>query len=207
MSGADFERELNRLRHKTQLGGRRRQAFQKLLGEDYPSPRGLQEWQAYKNLRQWWSRPQIEELIARYGTDRMVFPGILGTAGPSLTEFLHDVGLLAEGKYARTLARSEMLELVAGKEAARGAAFIEGSKKSRSDALSRLIEQALPQLSPQSSATEVLWKVEEIDGGRVIDRIDPDDLTIEWHTPNGKDRTTTFKTFRNRLSATRKKIQ
>ena len=92
------------------------------------------EWQAYCHMRQFWKRPQIRQLIASYGTDHALFPGTLGTPEhPTLEEFLRDIGTLAEGEYARSLPKKEMLTLVAGEDAARGAgtrdSAAEGGKK------------------------------------------------------------------------------
>ena len=64
--------------------------------------------------------PQIRQFIASYGTDHALFPGVLDTPGyPTLEEFVRDVGTLAEGEYARSLPKKEMLILLAGGDAAR----------------------------------------------------------------------------------------
>lgn len=115
----------------------RKVAFASLLPPDYPAPRLKLEWQAYFDLRRFWKRPQIRQFIASYGTDHVLFPNTLDTPEhPKLEEFLRDVGTLAEGEYARSLPKKEMLTLVAGEDAARGAAILEaaaegGKKRSR----------------------------------------------------------------------------
>jgi hypothetical protein len=173
------------------------------LGDDYPRPRGEQEWQAYKALRRCWKDEQIQQFVEAYGTEPVVFPGVLDTPGyPSLPEFQGYVGLLAGGKYARTLPRTEMLLLIAGKEAARGDPFVQGSRKSRTDALGKLIAQALSQLPANASSHDVLQKVYEIDGGQLIDDIDPD-KEIFWRDAR-RARSTSFKSFQNRLTKARR---
>ena len=108
---------------------KRKLAFASLLPPDYPTPRLNLEWQAYCDLRLW-TRPQIRQFIASYATDHTLFPGILDTPGyPTLSEFQRDVGTLAEGEYARSLQKKEMLTLVAGSDAARGATTREGAAK------------------------------------------------------------------------------
>ena len=108
---------------KLRRGRRRCEAFVGLLGADYPVPRAKAEWGAYSLLRRRWTRPQIRAFVAAYATDSMTYPGILDTPGEmGLYEFLACVGILAEGEYARTLPREEMLGLLAGADAVRGAA-------------------------------------------------------------------------------------
>jgi len=96
--------------------------FARLLPAWYPTPRINSEGQAYCYMRRFWTWPQIRLFIASYATDQTLFPGVLDMPGyPTLEEFLRDVGTLAEGEYARSLPRQEMLSLLAGKDAVRGA--------------------------------------------------------------------------------------
>jgi hypothetical protein len=102
------------------------QAFLRWLRSNYPEPSADLEWRAYYQLRCHWKRPQIRGFIEAYDTDDL--PGILDTAGClSLTEFLHFVGVLAHGEYARTLPRKAMLALLAGEDAVRGAVIVEAA--------------------------------------------------------------------------------
>lgn len=198
-----LRKALGQITRKREDWEKRKTDFLKTLPESYPAPRAEQEWQAHKRLRQHWSGQEIGRFVETYGTDEMVFPGTLDAPGhPSLTEFMHDVGLLAGGEYARTLPRTEMLKLIAGEEAARGDQFIQGPKKPRRDPLTQLIDQALTVL-PQGATANVLHKLREIDGGRLIQEIDPEDMTILWHA-SGRERETSFKSFQNRISARRR---
>lgn len=86
----------------------------------------------------------------------------------------------------------------------RGIAFRDGPKKPRVDALGRLIIDAMKELGAKAPAKDVLRHVEK-HGAGVVDEIDGE--TIYWHRPNGKDEATTFKTFDNRVSEYRKKIE
>jgi len=96
---------------------------------------------------------------------------------------------------------------------AKGTAFTEGPKRPRRDALARLIDHALAEMQPEATAMDVLAKVAEIDSGRMlknrviqeIDRDDPEAPVIHWRA-KGREKTTTFKSFQNRLTKRRKII-
>lgn len=96
----------------------------------------------------------------------------------------------------------------------RGQPFIEGSKKSGRDALAKLTDNALAVLPPKATAMDVLAKVHEIDGERVIekqviqeiDRDDPEAPVILWRARDGREKKTEFKSFQNRLTGYREKI-
>ena len=90
-----------------------------------------------------------------------------------------------------------------------GQSFIDGPKKPRQDALAQLMVSALAAPPPRATAMDMLAKVEEIDCGRVIleiDRDDPEAPVIIWRARDGREKTTTFKSFQNRLTKLRKNI-
>ena len=108
----------------------RKQAFLSLLPDSYPMPRAEQEWKAYKELRQWWSRIQVSDFISLYGTEDMWYPGSLDTLGrPSLTEFNNHLNLLQEGEDARNLEEPKMIKVVAGTDAESGFKSRSGGSK------------------------------------------------------------------------------
>src|SRR6185369_4774612 len=82
-----------------------RRAFLSSLPSSYPKPIADREWEAYWHLRSWWSHRQIKLFVQMYATDEIVS---LDTGSLSLTEFLNLIGVLAHGRYARTLPRNEM---------------------------------------------------------------------------------------------------
>lgn len=87
----------------------------------YPVDRKNQEWAAYRNLRRVWTHQQIEKFINNYKTKKFVYPGSLDQPGKlSLTEFLRDLKLLVEGRYARSLPEEDMLLELSGEDAVRG---------------------------------------------------------------------------------------
>jgi hypothetical protein len=105
-----------------------RDEFVKQLGEGYPQPRAKAEGSAYCLLRRKWTHPQVSEFIAAYTAGNISFPGVLDPPGEiGLYEFMACIGILAEGEYARTLPRKEMLELLAGADAVRGATVLEAA--------------------------------------------------------------------------------
>jgi len=121
--------------------------FLRRLPPNYPEPRAKQECQAYCFLRKWWTPNHIRRFISGYRTGKMIFPGILDSAGyPSVTEFQDKVGLLAEGEYARASSQTEMLRLLAGDDAVRGARSreraSEGGRARKEKTLERDIEMA-----------------------------------------------------------------
>jgi hypothetical protein len=101
------------------------------LPADYPAPTAERECQAYCSLRLHWGKPQIRRFTETYGTEEIVYPGILDTpeCRLSLTDFQEHVGVLAIGEHARTLPRTDMLARLAGKDAARGAQTVDAASK------------------------------------------------------------------------------
>jgi len=89
-------------------------------------------------------------------------------------------------------------------DALHGRKFRDGSKGRRPSSLTRLMDEALAKLPRKSSAEVVLHKMRDLDpGNTVIDDVD-EDLAIYWHD-GIRDRTMTFKRFRNLLSERRQK--
>lgn len=75
----------------------------------------------------------------------------------------------------------------------------------RSDALKDLMLSALDALGHDASTKAVLDKMQEIDASNVIQEV-TDDFTILWRNPKtGREKTTSFASFQNRVSAIRKK--
>lgn len=107
---------------------------------------------------------------------------------------------LSAGERQMALVRRQLLLPAA----IRGQPMIDGPKKDRRDGLARLIDEALATLPPRAIAKDVLAKCVAIDGGKIIQEVDPDDATISWRWRR-KERTTTFKRFQNRLSDRRQK--
>ena len=92
--------------------------------------------------------------------------------------------------------------------AKRGQPFIDGPKKSRRDQLAKLMHDAMAALPPKATAKQVFAKCEDLGLGHVIleiDRDDPEAPVIHW-LDRGREKTTTFKSFQNRLTGYRKKI-
>jgi hypothetical protein len=181
-----------------------KQAFLDRLGKNYPEPRAELEWIAYDWLRQWWSGEKIQEFLKARNADEMKYPGIIDTPkGPKIDEFIAQVDLLAVGECARKLPKTEMLEMVAGREAAHGGKF--GSPPVRRDLLSRAIKDAREKLEfeePESKATwrNILDYIEKSDDCTFIQEIDRNNEKIHWRNAAGKEFRTRFKTFRNRCS-------
>jgi hypothetical protein len=85
-------------------------------------------------------------------------------------------------------------------------AFIEGPKRDRSDALGRLIDKALGgRKGRKASFAEVLGHLRAEQGNGIVQEIDEDEEKIYWRW-QGRERTTTFKSLRNRLAKRRKKV-
>jgi hypothetical protein len=80
-----------------------------------------------------------------------------------------------------------------------GAKFY-GERGPRRDAITRLIDEALNELGRKASAKEVL---DQIRAAPSIQDIDFDG-TISWRNARGEERTTTFRTFQNRVADRRK---
>lgn len=199
---------LERMAKKRRRWEQRRAAFMAKLPEGYPGPRAELEWQAHNRLSQWWSPPQIRKFIKACGTDHMIYPGTLDTPGrPSLTEFRHDVGLIAEGEYARTLPEDAMLLLLAGDDAARGLKFPPGSRHGRRDALGKLIVRALKEFPERLTWRQIIQHLKEGDpDGNVIQEINCKYELIFWIDDKNKEKTTTFAQLRKRISNYRKLI-
>jgi hypothetical protein len=85
-----------------------------------------------------------------------------------------------------------------GEAIKRGLAFINGPKKKRHDALAREIVGAFELLGPKASASQVLAFLEKTGKVEV-----EDDKRIYWKSHNGREKTATFKAFRNRISKLR----
>lgn len=80
-----------------------------------------------------------------------------------------------------------------------GAKFY-GERGPRRDAITRLIDEALNELGRKASARVVL---DQIRAAPSIQDIDSDG-TISWRNARGEERTTTFRTFQNRVADRRK---
>jgi hypothetical protein len=78
----------------------------------------------------------------------------------------------------------------------RGQQFEPKGRKGRGDELSRLIDNALVKLGLNAPNLDVH---KAIRGAGAIQEVDPDDLTIYWHT-GGRQKTTSFKAFCNRVT-------
>ena len=87
-----------------------------------------------------------------------------------------------------------------GASITRGRAFINGPKKERKDALARAILEALGNLPSTASPCQVLAFLKK----NTKFEID-DDGTIYWTSDRGRERMTTFKSFRNRISELRRR--
>ena len=86
------------------------------------------------------------------------------------------------------------------RSALRGRSFIEGPKAKRTDALARVIDDALRERGRNASIEEVL---DHLRGQTmIVDEID-EQGTIYWKT-RGREKETGLKAFRNRLTARRK---
>jgi hypothetical protein len=75
-----------------------------------------------------------------------------------------------------------------------------GEHGRRRDVLTRAIDEALAQLGRNAKTDPVLDHIQTAPG---IQEIDPD-KTIVWRDARGKERTTTFKAFQNRVSERRR---
>jgi hypothetical protein len=84
----------------------------------------------------------------------------------------------------------------------RGRHFIDGPKKKRKDALAREIIRAFENLDPRASACQVLAFLKDNTQFEI-----EDDGSILWTSDSGKEKSTTFKAFRNRISELRRRSQ
>ena len=181
-----------------------KRAFLQRLGKDYPGPRAELEWIAYDWLRQWWSGKKIQEFIKARNADEMEYPGIIDTPkGPKCDDFIQKVDLLAVGECARKLPKTEMLEMVAGREAAHGGKF--GSPPVRRDLLRRAIEDAREELELEEPGSKATWRdildyIWNSDNHTFIQEIDRDNEKIRWRNAAGEEFKTSFKRFRTRCS-------
>jgi hypothetical protein len=82
-----------------------------------------------------------------------------------------------------------------------GAKFY-GERGTRHDAITRLIDEALNELGRKASAREVL---DQIRAAPSIQDIDSDG-TIFWRNARDKEKTTSFKSFQNRVAARRERF-
>jgi hypothetical protein len=86
--------------------------------------------------------------------------------------------------------------------ALRGKAFIEGPKAPRTDALARLIDDALRQLAHDASTKAILDHVQA--RTTIVHEVDGEG-TVYW-VSRGREKKTGLKAFKNRLAARRKRL-
>lgn len=84
----------------------------------------------------------------------------------------------------------------------KGRDFVLGPRRPRRDALARLIDTALER-DPPAAAKVLLCAVREIDGGATIQEVDEDGVI--WWRAGGREHSTSFKAFMNRVAGHRKK--
>ena len=85
----------------------------------------------------------------------------------------------------------------------RGQQFTRTRPPGTTDALGKLIDNALIRLGPDAPNPAVL---DHIRDKELVENVDVD-WTITWHTPDNRPKTTTFKAFCNRVAARRKALR
>lgn len=149
-----------------------------------------------EKLAQRTSDPVLAEFFR--GTVR---PGSIASATSTIRFYLR-IGQIAEadmalGRLRRSL---EFVEQHLTQPIFRKGLRFSGGHGPRRDALNRLIDEALNDLGLNGSADEVLDHLRKAAPSVDIDR----DKAIMWPDARRKERTTTFKTFQNRLTKRRK---
>jgi len=87
----------------------------------------------------------------------------------------------------------------------RGAAVLRGSKKGRTDKLNKAMEEVLAKQGPKLTASKVWAFLEKtINNDSVIQEVTDDN--IYWVNQRGREQTTSYKSFENRLSRIKKKF-
>jgi len=208
---------------------RQAEARSDLEAHSYDGVRGLPpDWvplptiERFRNLRDrlieddGWAPEQLLEKIDTYAhdTEQFLFPRTC-PAGRKIDSvaFFEDIGFLASLRYAVSLGPQKGLLLLAGGHAYQGYRQREGSKKSRKDALRELMELAYDHLRDRSGASEPTWhdvlaalrhQDSDDDFKRTIQEIDHDAEEISWLDCRDRERTTSFASFRDRLTKIRK---
>jgi len=130
-----------------------------------------------------------------------VRPGRIASA-ISTIRFYVRIGQIAEADMAvdRLRKRLEFVEQYLTQPIFRMGSRFYGERGPRRDAITRLIDEALNELGSRASAREVLNHIRDAAPGLDIDA----DGTIFWRNARGRERTTTFKAFQNRLTQRRR---
>lgn len=81
----------------------------------------------------------------------------------------------------------------------------DGPKAPRCDALNRLIDEAFDNLGLTATAAQVLEYVRA--DKKTVQEVGEDEYEIYWQDARGRDQMTSFKSFQNRVSNRRKKLQ
>jgi hypothetical protein len=106
--------------------------------------------------------------------------------------------MLLQQDYIRLVLRLREADATTGR-------IFRSPKHRKSDQLSDLMERTLMQMEGKRTSTDIIANLGRYDEEHIIQEIDAEEGIIYWRT-SGKDKTTTFKSFENRLSSIRKKI-